>query len=73
MSSRPIIKFDIPPGTRVSVCKGCGDGIYWIKTKSGKNMPADPDGTPHWATCREAAAFKKIIHKETKDLMGDLP
>lgn len=41
------------------VCKGCGAKIYWIKTKRGKNMPIDPDGEPHHATCPKVEDFRK--------------
>lgn len=47
-----------------SLCKFCGQGIKWIKTKNGKNMPLDPIGiedgdivydrekhSSHWDTC----------------------
>lgn len=30
----------------MSICKGCGKPIKWIKTKAGKAMPVDPD--PVW-------------------------
>jgi hypothetical protein len=29
-----------------------------VKTEKGKNMPVDPDGTPHWGTCPKASDFK---------------
>ena len=53
------VKYDIPRGTAPSTCKGCGAQIYWVRTPKGKNMPVDPDGTPHWSTCPKASAFKK--------------
>lgn len=43
------------------ICKGqnCQRHIFWIKNKvTGKAMPLDDDGTPHWATCPDAPAFK---------------
>ena len=27
----------------MSICKGCGTEIIWIKTPRGKNMPCDPE------------------------------
>ena len=27
----------------MSVCRGCGCAIDWIKTTAGKNMPVDPE------------------------------
>lgn len=26
----------------MSICRGCGQEIDWIRTKAGKNMPVDP-------------------------------
>ncbi len=53
------IVYEIPDGTPKSSCRGCHAVIYWIKTAKGKNMPVDPDGQPHWATCPKARSFKK--------------
>ena len=53
------LKFEIPKGTSLGKCRGCGAGVYWIKTKAGKAMPVDPDGTSHFATCPKAANFRK--------------
>ena len=61
------LKFTIPPGTRHSFCKGCHLDIYWIKTERGKNMPCDPDGTPHWATCNKAGDFKPGNKEEGRE------
>jgi hypothetical protein len=60
------------------VCRGCGVYIEWVKTKSGKNMPVDPELVtiitkegevvrgyiPHWSTCPEANKFRKKGKKE---------
>lgn len=27
----------------MSICKGCGASIDWIRTKAGKSMPVDPE------------------------------
>ena len=43
----------------VSECTGCKAVIIWINTKMGESMPLDPDGVPHWASCRNARDFKK--------------
>lgn len=40
-------------------CKSCGVPINWVKTKAGKFMPLELNGTPHWATCPDAKKFKK--------------
>jgi hypothetical protein len=31
----------------MAVCRGCGEIIDWVKTKSGKNMPLDPAYLSH--------------------------
>ena len=33
--------------TNKSVCRGCGAEIKWIKMKSGKMMPVDPEPIPY--------------------------
>jgi len=53
------LKFAIPEGTPISLCRGCGEGIYWIRTAAGKNMPVNPDGVSHFATCEKANTFRK--------------
>lgn len=58
------IRYEIPEKimrNRPVICKGegCRAEIYWIETESGKRMPVDPDGTPHWATCPDAGRFKR--------------
>jgi hypothetical protein len=50
----------INPTDKPSYCKGCGAKIYWIKTDKGKNMPVDPDGVPHFATCPKVVQFRKV-------------
>jgi hypothetical protein len=52
-------KYEIPEGTRPARCKGCNAEIYWLKTPGKKNMPVDPDGTPHWGSCPKRDQFKK--------------
>lgn len=53
------VKFEIPPGTRPAACRSCQAPIFWVKTASQKNMPVDPDGTSHFATCPEAAKHRR--------------
>ncbi|WP_046180362.1 hypothetical protein [Domibacillus tundrae] len=57
----------------MSKCRGCGAEIQWIKTDSGKAMPADMQKqtiitasgqvvngfTSHFATCPQANNFRK--------------
>lgn len=58
MERKPV-RYEIPPGTQPSPCRGCRARIWWVKTPAGKAMPVDSDGTPHWATCPQAKQFKK--------------
>lgn len=53
------VKFEIPEGTPLVKCRGCGAPIYWIVTKNDKRMPVDRDGTSHFATCPGANEFRK--------------
>ena len=57
----------------MSICKGCGAPIRFIKTPAGKSMPVNETPqkyvteagevvtgyTPHWATCPKAQEFRK--------------
>lgn len=38
----------------MSTCNRCGAEIVWAK-ENGKNVPKNPDGTSHFATCGKAA------------------
>ena len=50
-------------------CNGCGETIYWFKTRKGKNMPVNPDLSVHWETCPAASSFRrKSGGPETDDL-----
>jgi hypothetical protein len=40
-------------------CKGCGAGITWVLHNSGHNTPYDIDGLNHFASCPEAAQFRR--------------
>lgn len=40
-------------------CRACAAEIQFVPTERGKLMPVDTDGTSHFATCPEAARFKK--------------
>jgi hypothetical protein len=52
-------------------CSGCHAHILWIKTAAGKNMPINPDGTPHWVNCPKAKDFKRAAPK--KKLPAETP
>ena len=69
------IKFDIPIGTEPARCRGCQAQIFWIRTNAGKNMPVDPDGVSHFATCSRAAQFRKPpddFQKKQRDNQADM-
>lgn len=41
-------------------CRGCGALVLWCATPSGKRSPHDRDGVSHFATCPEAARFRRV-------------
>jgi len=41
-----------------SQCKGCQSPMWWVTTKTGKAMPLNQDGTPHWEKCPSVRQFK---------------
>jgi hypothetical protein len=70
--ARDHIWFEIPPGTRRSVCRGCDEVGFWVKTRNDKNMLVDLQtdgaheptntepgrGTAHFAVCPKADSFR---------------
>lgn len=44
-------------------CRSCGEPVVFKKTKSGKMMPMNADGTSHFATCPDAAKWRKAKEK----------
>ena len=64
MAKRKDIKFEIPDGSPISSCRGCNGMIYFVPQPSGSRMPVDPDGTPHWATCKNAGEFRRKKEKK---------
>lgn len=42
-----------------SICRGCGEIIYWAITANDKRAPFDPDGISHFATCKAASKFRR--------------
>lgn len=46
-----------PP--RAAACRSCGAEMWWVVTRAGKNMPVNPDDTPHWGTCPESKDWQK--------------
>lgn len=71
MTARAPIRFDIPAGSPPRSCISCGCRIYWIETPRGKRMCVDPDGTSHFATCKDAAKFRGKSRAELRE-QGEL-
>jgi hypothetical protein len=44
----------------VGRCRGirCSGELAWYWTPKGRRLPFNPDGSPHWATCVDAAQFR---------------
>lgn len=55
---REPLRFFIPAGTPAKACRSCNARIYWITPKN-MPMPANPDGTSHFATCPQAAQHRR--------------
>lgn len=45
---------------------GCGQEIWWVKTRAGKAAPMNADGSSHFGTCEFARNFRKgsALNKE---------
>jgi hypothetical protein len=39
-------------------CRSCAAPVMWCMTHRGKRAPIDRDGTNHFATCPNAAAWR---------------
>lgn len=50
-------------------CRGCGQVIRWLKTRSGQSMPCDPGKLIEWVTDTPSAASTRRI--TLLDLDGD--
>lgn len=56
------IKYPVPKDAVFVECRGpnCRTRIAWIVVEAtGKRMPVEGDGTPHWANCKDREAFRK--------------
>lgn len=71
MSDRTPLRFDIPANAQPRSCLSCGARIFWIETSRGKRMCVDPDGTSHFATCKDAAKFRGKSRAELRE-QGEL-
>ena len=80
MTHGPGTPTGLRPRTEVhAVCRSCGAPITWLRTRSGKRMPADDPGrvltenqlfdlkahVSHFATCPQAAAHRKPRKDQT--------
>ena len=59
MDPKPVKTYKVDTDAPPSKCKSCGATVYWIKTFKGKNMPVNPDGVSHFATCKQADKWRK--------------
>ena len=53
-------------GGNFGQCRSCGARIMWIKTKSGKNMPVDPQFVDY----RKVAGGKERLVTPTGDVVA---
>jgi len=51
-------------------CRTCGTPVVWRRTANEKWTPEEHDGTPHWARCPQARAWKGRARREEQ---GTLP
>ena len=59
--------FPIPDDADHGQCQSCEAPIRWVKTKAGKNLPVNPDGIAHFATCPEADKHRKPRGNQKKE------
>lgn len=57
--TRAAVTYARPEGTPLTPCRKCNARIFFATTGSGKSMPCNEDGTPHWATCPSAETFRR--------------
>jgi len=46
-------QYEMPKDAPPAKCKKCGETMYWIQTRQGKNKPMDADGFDHRDSCSE--------------------
>jgi hypothetical protein len=51
--------YTIGEGSHPVPCRSCASIVLFVKTRTGAHMPIDPDGTSHFATCPQAARWRK--------------
>jgi hypothetical protein len=47
------------PGEKSSRCRSCDALILWCATRSQRRAPLNADGTSHFASCPDAASWRK--------------
>jgi len=51
-------------------CAGCAAPIVWRRTEAGRFQPVNPDGTVHFWTCPDAAAFRRLARRRAVAAAG---
>ena len=54
--------FTVPEHYRpltIGKCRSCRAAILWSYTPGGAMAPSDRDGTSHFATCPDAASYRR--------------
>ena len=46
-------------GVEPGKCRSCREEVWWVWSKRGKRSPLNADGTSHFATCPDAARWRK--------------
>lgn len=46
-------------GSHPLACRSCGARVLFVTTAKGKTMPIDPNGDSHFATCPQAATWRR--------------
>ena len=54
-----IIQIYTVTGARKDSCKSCGQTIWWLKMKSGKQNPFTVDGVSHFSDCKQANQHRR--------------
>jgi len=54
-------QYEMPEDAPKAKCKKCGETMFWIKTRQGKNKPMDADGFDHRDSCSEATKTEEQV------------
>lgn len=70
MAARKAVLFE-RHGEELQKCRSCDATVFWIKTKTGKNMPVNyPEMTSHFATCPHAKRWRQIQKRRRERQKG---